>query len=101
MGTGVFMVLGLQVTWLWPAWPVTFNGLKELNRLVAINAAEMSQPDRQSPKGDLSCLVDLVPDMASLMLAERNVAAKNVVILSGLALVAPLPETQWEQLRAR
>ena len=61
----------------------------------------MSQPDRQSPKGDLSCLVDFVPDMASLMQAERNVGAKNLVILGGLVLVSPLPETQWEQLRAR
>lgn len=101
MGTGVFMVFGLQVTWLWRAWSVTFNGLKELNRLVAINAAEMSQPDRQSPKGDLSCLVDLVPDMASLMQAERNVGAKNLVILGGLVLVSPLPKTEWEQLGAR
>ncbi len=95
------MVLGLQVTWLWRAWPVTFNGLKELGRLVAINAAAMSQPDRQLPKGDLSCLVDLVPDMASLMQAERNAGAKNLVILGGLVLVSPLPKTEWEQLGAR
>ena len=69
--------------------------------LVLTNAAAMSQPDRQSPKGDLSCLVDLVPDMASLTQAERNVGAKELVILGGLLLVAPLPKTEWEQLRTR
>jgi hypothetical protein len=70
-------------------------------RLVATNAAAMSQPDRQLPKGDLSCLVDLVPDMASLMQAERNAGAKDLVILGGLGLDSPLPKTEWEQLGAR
>ena len=61
----------------------------------------MSQSDRQLPNGDLSCLVDLVPDMASLMQAERNVGGKDLVILGGLVLVSPLPKTEWEQLGAK
>jgi hypothetical protein len=69
--------------------------------LLTSNAAAMSQPDRQLPKGDLSCLVDLVPDMASLMQAERNAGAKDLVILGGLGLDSPLPKTEWEQLGAR
>jgi len=52
-------------------------------------------------KGDFSCLVDLVPDMASLMQAERNAGAKDLVILGGLGLDSPLPKTEWEQLGAR